>query len=239
VEHRLQDGDDAVLGQHVDQGVEVLEVLGDELVDVPGGQVAEGDAEPLVQGAVLGPDGTHVRLHAHQQHRVEALCAPVSRVDAGLLNGRPPRQGPRGVGDEERRTAVGVDEVAAVRGHPPEAVPLEHTLRDGLLDDDLPGLPVQAGVGGRARGPPRPATVRQRGRKPHAPGAVAVVEGRPAQLRTGFVGEVRPHLDVGVRVAVGARRRQHGLDLPPWTGSDLHTLPFQPLMDPAVRPDTM
>ncbi|RYY86398.1 MAG: hypothetical protein EOO24_35670, partial [Comamonadaceae bacterium] len=160
--------------------------------------------------AILRADGAGVRLHAHEQHGVEALAGAVVGVLHDLFVGGAPGQRPRGVADQDRGGGVGVDEVPPVGRHPPEPVPLERggAGRDrtgrGHLDRPAGG---QAGVGdGRGAAPgPRPGP---RGCEAHPPPAVTVEERRPPQHRPVGVGELHVDVHPGVRVGVVHRRPQ-------------------------------
>ena len=115
--------------QNGDQPIEILEVGRVQLVDMPARQILEADIEAFVGGAVARAARVHVRLHAHQQHGVEALGLPVGGIDAALLLGGAPGQRPGGVGHQQRGRAVGMHQVAATGRHAPEAVPLRSGAR--------------------------------------------------------------------------------------------------------------
>ena len=111
-----------MLHEDVDDLVEVLEVFDVELVEVTGGQVLEADVESLVLSSVAWTHGAHVGLHGHQQGCVEAFGLPVAGVRPNLIRRRPPRQSPGGVADEDCCCAIGMNQIAVARRHPPEAV---------------------------------------------------------------------------------------------------------------------
>ena len=182
-QHRHQ----VVREQDVEERVETAEVVGDQLAQPAVGQVLEADVEALVEGAVPRPDRAHVRLHRHQQHGVEALGLPVAGVLLDLLGGGPPGQRPGRVGDHQRGSAVGVDELATRRRHPPEAV-LVRAPRPG-------GQSVEAGDRARATG--EPGVVDARRRRP-VPGCR-----RTARRSARTTGPRRPR-----RPAASARRRR-------------------------------
>ncbi len=122
LEDRRPHRNDVVLREDVDDLVEVLKILDVELVEVTGGQVLEADVESLVLSAVAWTDSAHVGLHGHQQGRVEAFGLPVAGVRPNLIQRRPPGQRPGGVADEDCRCAIGMNQIAVARRHPPEAV---------------------------------------------------------------------------------------------------------------------
>ena len=198
LEDRRQHGHQVVREQDVEEHVDPAEVVGVQLAQPAVGQVLEADVEPFVEGAVARPDRAHVRLHRHQQHGVEALGLPVARVDLDLLGGGPPRQRPRRVGHHQRRRAVGVDQLASRRRHPPEAVLVGTSWSAGRAGEagDRAFTTGEPGVVDRRLRHPVPvAGVRRR--EAHAPPVLAVPEGRPPQ-HVVAAGEVGPHLDVGV-----------------------------------------
>nr|WP_272948542.1 hypothetical protein [Kribbella sindirgiensis] len=179
LEDGLQHRDDPVLDKNRQQLVEVLEVLVVQLIEMAVRQVFEPDVEALVLRAVPRADRAHVRLHRHQQDRVETLGLSVQGVLTYLLGGGAPGQSPGGVGHQYRRCAVGVHEAAAAGGHPPEAVRVE---RIDLVRSH--GLYVELSL--RPLPPPS-----QRRRKPHL-SDLPIPERWPAECETALVLEFDP-----------------------------------------------
>lgn len=73
MEDRLQDRGDAMIDKTVDDLVEVLEVLDVDLVESTFGKIMKADLEALVEVAADWSASVHIRLHTHQEHRVEAF----------------------------------------------------------------------------------------------------------------------------------------------------------------------
>ena len=215
LEDRRQHRHQVVREQDVEEDVDPAEVVGVQLAQAAVGQVLEADVEPLVEGAVARPDRAHVRLHGHQQDGVETLGLAVACVDLDLLGGGPQRQRPGRVGHHQRRRAVGVDQLASRRRHPPEAV-LVGTSRSAGRTVEAGDRALTAGEPGvvdrRLRHPGPVAGVRRR--EAQAPAAPAVPEGRPPQ-HVVAAGEVGPDLHVGVRRGVRRLGGQLDLDLVP------------------------
>src|SRR3954447_15689085 len=124
---------------------------------MPVRQVLETDVEALVRRPVARATGTHVRLHTHQQHGIEAFGLAIRRIDLALLLGGTPGQRPGGVTHQHGRYTVGMNQAAPARRHAPEAVAVETMLGGRRCADDLSGPPGQTGIFWRAKAAPGPA----------------------------------------------------------------------------------
>ena len=201
--------------QDVDQAVEILKVGQVQLVDVPARQILKAHIKAFVGAAVARAAGIHVGLHAHQQHRIEALTLAVASVDLTFCMRGAPGQPPGRVAHEHGGAAVGMHQVAPARRHAPKAMLVETVIGSGAgLAHEGTDLVRQAGIGRRTERAPGPGSWQRRG-ETHLPRAAAVPEGGAAQHLATFVREVGPYVNICIAVRILLRSSQGQFNLTP------------------------